>query len=169
MFAKFKDNIWAENLAEMQSLSSFHRGVKYLLWVIDVFIKYGWVNPLKDKKSKTVFHGFIEIVNESCRKPNKLWVAWGKEVYNNFMQNWLDDHDILMYSTHNEGKSVDAERFTRTLTSKIYQKMTANNKKCYLGFLNNLVDIYNNTYHFSIGNACWCWLFCFDWRNWDES
>ena len=70
------------------------------------------------------------------------------------MQNWLDDHDILMYSTYNEGKSVDAERFTRTLTSKIYQKMTANNKKCYLGFLNKLVDIYNNTYHFSVGNAC---------------
>ena len=59
------------------------------------------------------------------------------------MQKWLDDKDILMYSTHNEGKSAVAERFKRTLKS--------NNKKSYLGYLNKLVDEYNNTCHCSIG------------------
>ena len=67
------------------------------------------------------------------------------------MQKWLDDNDILMYSTHNEGKSVVAERFIRTLKGRIYKKMTVNDSKSCLGYLNKLVDKYNNTYHCSIG------------------
>ena len=65
------------------------------------------------------------------------------------MQEWLDN-DILMYSTHNEGKSVITERFIKTLKSKIYKKMTADDSKSYLPYLNKLVDQYNNTYHHSI-------------------
>ena len=87
--------MWA---AEMESLPSQSKNVKYLLCVIDIFTKYPWVKPLKDKKAKTDLNAFIEIVNESNRKPNKLWVD--QERYFN---------DILMYSTHNEGKSVIAE------------------------------------------------------------
>ena len=66
------------------------------------------------------------------------------------MQEWLDNINILMYSTHNEGKSVIAERFIKTLKAKIYKKMTANDSKPYLSYLNKLVDQYNNTYHRSI-------------------
>ena len=72
--ARFKDNIWAANLAEMGSLSSKNKNVKYLLCVIDVFTKYAWVKPLKDKKGRIVLKAFIYIANESNRKPNKLWV-----------------------------------------------------------------------------------------------
>ena len=88
----------------MKSLSTNNKNVKYLLCVINVFTKYAWVEPLKDKKSKTVVNAFIEIVNESNRKPNKLWVNQGREFYNKLLQEWLDNNDILMYSTHNEGK-----------------------------------------------------------------
>ena len=116
VYAKFEDNIWAADLAEV---SSNNKNVKHLLCVIDVFTKYAWVKPLKDKKGKTVLNAFIEIVNESNRKPNKLWVDQGREFYNKLMQEWLDNNDILMYSTHNEGKSVIAERFIKTLKSKI--------------------------------------------------
>ena len=63
--ARFKDNIWGADLAEMDSLSSFNGGVRYLLCVIYVFTKYAWIKPLKGKKDKTVRHGFNEIVNES--------------------------------------------------------------------------------------------------------
>ena len=66
------------------------------------------------------------------------------------MQKWLDDNDILMHSTHNEGKSVDAERFIKTLKVTIYKRMTINNNKFYLGYLNKLIDQYNNAYHRSI-------------------
>ena len=88
----------------MGSLSSKNKNVKYLLCVIDVFSKYVWVKPLKDKKGNTVLNAFIEIVNRSNRKANKLWTDQGIEFYNKLMQEWLDNNDILMYSTHNEGK-----------------------------------------------------------------
>ena len=78
--------------------------------------------PVKDKKGKTIYNAFIEIVNESSRKPNKLWVDQGGEFYNNLMQEWLDINDILMYSTYSEGKSVIAEGFIKILKTKIYQK-----------------------------------------------
>ena len=74
----------------------------------------------------------MEIVNESNRKSNKLWVYQGREFGNKLMEEWLDNNDILMYSTHNEGKSVIAERFIITLKSKIYKKITANDNKSYL-------------------------------------
>ena len=105
----------------MESFSSINKNVKYLLYVIDVFTKYACIKPLKDKNGKTVFNAFIEIVDQSNRKPNKLWVDQGREFYNKLMQEWLDD-DILMYSTLNEGKSVIAERFMKTLKAKIYKK-----------------------------------------------
>ena len=75
----------------------------------------------------------------------------GREFDNKIMQEWLNNNDILMYCTHNEGKSVIAERFIKTLKSKIYKEMTANDSKYYLSYLNKLVDQYNNTYHNSIG------------------
>ena len=134
----------------MTSLYSKNKNVKYLLCVIDVFTKYAWVKPFKDKKGKTIPNAFTEIVNKSNHKPNKLWVDQGREFYNKLMQERLKNNDILMYSTHNEGKSVIAERFIRTLNSKIYKKMTANDSKFYFGYLNKLVDQYNNTYYHSI-------------------
>ena len=60
--------------------------------MIDVFTKNAWVKPLKDKKGKTVLNAFIEIVNESNHKPNKL----GKRIYNKLMQEWLHNTDILI-------------------------------------------------------------------------
>ena len=104
---------------------------------------------MKDQKPKTVLHGFIEIVKESKRQPNKLWVDQGRELYNSPMQKWLDDN-ILIYSTHNKGKSVVSETFIKTLKGKIYNKMTANDSKSCPSYLNKLVDEYNNTYHHSI-------------------
>ena len=67
------------------------------------------------------------------------------------MQKWLDDNDILIDSNHIEFKSVITGRFIRTLKGKICNKMTANDSKCYLDYLNNFVDEYNNIYHCSIG------------------
>ena len=70
----------------MDSLSSMNKSVKYLLCVIDVFTKYAWVKALKDKTGKTVLNAFTEIVNESNRKPNKLWDDQRGEFYNKLMQ-----------------------------------------------------------------------------------
>ena len=78
VYARFKDSISAADLARMGSLSSLNCGVKNLLCLADVFTKYAWIKSLQDKKAKTVFHGFIEIVNESERKPNRLCVDQGR-------------------------------------------------------------------------------------------
>ena len=75
--------------------------------------------PLKNKKVKTVLNAFIEIVNEFNHKPNKLLVDQRREFCKKLMQEWLDNNDILMYSTHNEVKSVIAEEF-KSIKAKIY-------------------------------------------------
>ena len=108
----------------MQLISRFSKGFQVLLCVIDIFIKYAWVVPLKDKKSESIVNAFQKILKESNRKPNKIWVDKGSELYNNSFKKWLKDNDIEMYSTHNEGKSVVAKRFIRTLKTKIYKYMT---------------------------------------------
>lgn len=70
VFLRFKDNIWAACSADMESLSSINRRVKYLLCVIDVLIQYAWVKRLTNKEARTVLNDFIGIVNQSKRKPN---------------------------------------------------------------------------------------------------
>ena len=121
VYVKFKDSIWEADLAEIGSLSSKNKNVKHLC-VIDVFTQYAWVKPLKDKKLKTVLNAFIEIVKESNCKLNKLWVDQGKQFCNKLMKEWLDNNNILMYSTHNEVKSVIAETFRKILKTKIYKR-----------------------------------------------
>ena len=80
------------------------------------------LNLWKIKKGKTVLNAIIEIVNESNHKPNKLWVEQGIEFYDKIISEWLDNNDILMYSTHNENNSVlISERFIKTLKSKTYK------------------------------------------------
>ena len=83
-------------------------------------------------------------MKESNQKPNKIWVDKGSEFYNISFKKWLKDNDIEMYSTNNEGKSVVAERFIRTLKTKIYKYMTSISKNVYIDKLDDIVDQYNN-------------------------
>ena len=150
VYSQFKDNIWGVDLADMQSLSRKNKGIKYLLCAIDLYSKYAFVIPLKDKKGISIVNAFNKIIKQSERKPNKIWVDQGGEFYNNFFKKWLSDNDIIMYSTYNEGKSVVAERFIRTLKSKLYKHMTATGKNVYYDVLDDVVNKYNNTKHSTI-------------------
>ena len=118
VYSSFRDNIWGVDLTDMQLLSKFNKRFRFLLCVIDIFSKYAWVIPLKDKKGISIFNAFQKILKESNRKPNKIWVDKRSEFYNSSFKRWLKDNDIEMYSTKNEGKSVIAERFIRTLKIK---------------------------------------------------
>ena len=131
----------------MQLISKFDKGFRFLLCIIDNFSEYACVVPLKGKKGISIVDAFQKILNKSERKPNKIWVDKGSEFYNNSFKKWLQDNDIEMYSIHNEGKPVVAERFIRTLKQKIYKYMTSISKNVYIDKLNDLVDEYNNTYH----------------------
>ena len=146
----FIDNIWGAAVPDMQLISKLIKGICFLLCFIDIFSKYAWVIPLKDKKGITITNAFQKILKESNRKPNKIWVDKGSEFYNNSFKKWLKDNDIEMYSTNNEGKSVIAERFIRTLKNKIYKYMTSISKNVYIDKLDDIVNKYNNTYHRTI-------------------
>ena len=148
--AAFKDNIWGADLADMQLLNRYNKGIRFLLCAIDIFSKYAWVVPLKDKKGVSIATAFQSILKQSNRKTNKIWVDKDSEFYNASFKKWLRDNDIVMYSTNNEGKSVVAERFIRTLKSKIYKYMTSISKNVYIDKLNDIVDKYNNKYHTTI-------------------
>ena len=123
--------------------------VKYLLCAIDLYSKYAFVIPLKDRKGISFVNTFNKIIKQSNRKPNKIWVDQGREFYNVF-EKWLSDNDINMYSTYNEGKSVVAERFIRTLKNKLYKHVTATGKNVCSDVLDDVVNKYNNTKHSTI-------------------
>ena len=82
VYSSFRDNIWGADLADMQLLSKFNKGIKYLLCVIDLFSKYAFVVPLKDKKGISIVNAFQNVLNKSKRKPNKIWVDKSSEFYN---------------------------------------------------------------------------------------
>ena len=149
-YSQFKDNIWGVDLADMQSLSRKNKGIKYLLCAIDLYSKYAFVIPLKDKKRISIVNAFNKIIKQSNRKPNKIWVDQGGEFYNNVFEKWLSDNNIVIYLTYNEGKPVVVERFIRTLNNKLYKHMTAAGKKVYYDVLDDVVNKYNNNKHSTI-------------------
>ena len=150
VYSSFKDNIWGVDLADMRLFSKFNKGIKYLLCVIDLFSKYAFVVPLKDKKGVSIVNAFQSILDKSGRKPNKIWVDQGSEFYNDVFKKWLKNNDISMYSTYNEGKSVVGERFIKTLKNKLYKHMTAVSRNVYYDVLNDIVKKYNNIWHSTI-------------------
>ena len=150
VYSAFKDNIWAADLADMQLISKFNKEFRFLLCVIDIYSKCAWVVPLKDKKGVSIVNAFQSILKKSNRKPNKIWVDKGGEFHNRSIKSWLEKNDIEMYSTHNEGKSVVAERFIRTIKNKIYKHMTSISKNMYINKLHDIVHKYNNKKHRTI-------------------
>ena len=157
VYSSSRDNIWGVDLADMQSLSKYNKGIKYLLCTIDLFSKYAWVIPIKDKKGTSIVNAFKKIISQKSeaeskgrRKPNKIWVDQGIEFYNKSFKDFLKINNIEMYSTCNEGKSAVAERFIITLKKKIFKHMTAISKKIYFDVLDDIVNKYNNTVHINI-------------------
>ena len=134
----------------MQIISKFNKGLRFLLCLIDIFSRYAWVVPLKDKRCISTVDAFQKILDKSGRKPKKIWVDKGSEFYNNSFYKWLKDNDIEIYLIHNEGKSVVAERFITTAKTKIYKYMTSISKNVNKNKLDDIVSKCNNTYHRTI-------------------
>ena len=139
VYSYFRDNIWVVNLGDMQSLNKYDKGNKYLLCAIDIFCKYAWVVPIKDKNGTSIVHAFKKIISKE-RKPNKIWAEQGREFCNNLFKDFLKVNNIEMWSTYNEGKSAVAERFIRTLKNKAFKYMTAISKNVYFDVLGNILN-----------------------------
>ena len=136
------DKIWAADLADMTALNKDNDGYTFLLLVIDIFSKYGWIVPLKNKKGETVANALKTIFKE--RKPGKLWTDKGREFYNKDVKDLVE-----LYSTENEEKSSIVERWIRTIKEKMWKYFTDNNTYNYMDVLPELVEDYNNTVHSS--------------------
>ena len=120
-YSSFRDNIQGVDLADMQIIKQIQQRIKYLLYAIDLLSKCMCVVPLKDKRGITIVNAFQKIISKE-RKPNKIWVDQDSEFYNNIFKRFLKINKIAMYSTYNEGKSVVAERFIRTLKNSCFKK-----------------------------------------------
>ena len=90
----------------MQWLSKYNDGVRFLLCVIDIYNKYAWFVPFKDKKGITNTYASQKVLDNSGRKPKKIWVDWGSEFYKISMKSCLHDNALEMYLIYNKGKSV---------------------------------------------------------------
>ena len=137
------DKIWASDLADMTAFKDYNDGYTFLLLVIDIFSKYGWIIPLKNKKGETVANALKTIFKE--RRPQKLWTDKGREFYNKDVKELIE-----LYSTENEEKSSIVERWIRTIKEKMWKYFTDNNTYKYMDVLDDLVEDYNNTVHSSI-------------------
>ena len=137
------DKIWAADLADMKAFEDYNDGYTFLLLVIDIFSKYGWIVPLKNKKGETVAKALKQIFKEG-RKPEKLWTDKGTEFKNKDVKKLIE-----LYSTENEEKSSIVERWIRTMKEKMWKYFTDNNTYNYMSVLPDLLKDYNNTVHSS--------------------
>ena len=133
----------------MQQFSKWNGGYRYLLMVLDLFSKYGWIPPLKDKKGETVTEAFKTIFKEG-RKPQYLWTDKGKEYCKKDMKDLLQKHNIILYSTENEEKSSVCERWNRKIKTKMWHQFTVQGNAVYLDILPKILKQYDNTKHSSI-------------------
>ena len=145
------DSLWEADLAFIQDVAK-NDGVNYLLVVIDVFSKFLWVRPMKNKTAHSLVQAFNFILSEK-RKPEKLRTDKGTEFINESFQQYLKKQGIQFYTVTNEPEATVVERVNRTLKSKLYCYFTGANSLHYIDVLQDIVDSYNSTYHRSIGRA----------------
>ena len=133
----------------MQLISKFNKKIRFLLCVIDIFTKCAWIIPLKDERGITINNDFQKVLDESKRKPNIIWIDKGSKSYNRTMKSEIEESEIEMYLTHDEGKSFVAGRFIKTSKNEIHKYMTSISKNMYIDKL-NIANKYNNIYHTTI-------------------
>ena len=113
--------------------------------VIDVFSKYGWINPSKDNKTESVSEAFDEIFKSSKRKPKMLWTGKGSEFISKHFKEFLKREGIKLYHTENEKKSSVVERWNKTMKNRMWKMFTVNNNTVYWDKLDKLVNYQNET------------------------
>lgn len=150
ILVNYIDEQWQADILDMTWLARQNDGYKYILVVIDILSRYAWAIPLKDKSAKTVTDAFRKIFTFG-RKPEKLQTDQGKEFVNSKLQTLLKTNSIHHFTTTDDIiKCAIAERFNRTLRSRIYRYLSAKNTNRYVDRLDDIVLGYNNSYHRTI-------------------
>ena len=146
------DKQWQADLADMQGISKENDGYRYLLTVIDIFSKFAWVIPVKDKTGKNIVTAFEELLDHSApRIPTRIQTDAGKEFLNKQLATFLKHKGIHHFVSASDQKAAVIERFNRTLKTRIWTYFTAKQTHRYIDILQNIVSAYNNSYHRTIG------------------
>ena len=149
-FTKGVHDLWQTDLVDMQSSSNHNDDVKFLLTCIDMFSKYFWVSPLKNKSGQSVTEAFKSILNEEI--PLMLQSDKGTEFKNVQFQSIVKEYDIRFYTSKSDDiKAAIVERFNRTLKTRLYRYFTHSKSFRYVDVLQDLVYSYNHTHYRSIG------------------
>ena len=147
------DDQWQADLVDLTAYARYNKGTKWLLTCIDVFSKYAWAIPLKNKSGTALLAAFRKLFRDSGRLPNKLQTDKGSEFYNRQVKAFLKEKDVKLFSTENETKASVVERFNRTLKTKMWRYFTANATYNYMDVLPDLMTAYNGARHRSIGRS----------------
>jgi hypothetical protein len=154
IYSRGIDYLWQADLVDVSHLADHNDGNRYLLTVIDVFSKHAWVVPLKKKDARTVTEAFESLLASAGRKPQKLQTDKGKEFVNAVFQSALRRQNVAFYVGQNEDiKASVAERFNRTLKTKMWKYFTHRNTFRYVDVLRDMVRSYNRSYHRTIGRS----------------
>ena len=140
------DSQWQVNLVDLQHLSRWNQGYKYLLTCIDVLSKYASVVPLKLKTGASLVVAFESIFQEG-RRPAKLQTDAGTEFTNKTFQTFLKKEIVHHFVTYNETKAQVVERFIRTLKQLMWRMFTTSSSYHYL---DQLDDLFNRNYNQSV-------------------
>ena len=146
------DDQWQADLVGISPLARFNKGYKFLLTCIDVFSKFAWVVPLKNKTGESLVNGFQSIL-DTGRSSEKLQTDKGTEFLNCNFQSFLKEKSIHFFTTNSELKASVVERFNRTLKTRMWKYFMAKNNRVYIDILQDIVHGYNNSYHQSIGRV----------------
>ena len=152
----YKDETWSADLIDKSSLSKYNNNYKFILTVIDIFTKYAWAIPSKNKSGLSITNGFKIVLSEhsqggsESRKPEKLWVDRGSEFYNKTIKSLLKEYETKLYSTYSDLKAVFIERFNRTLLQIINKPIFVTGDGNWVNILNDAVITYNNNIHSTI-------------------
>jgi len=139
------DSDWQSDLISLEGLKRYNKGHTFVLTVIDVFSKHCWARPLKNKESKTVRDAFESILKESKRKPWRLMTDRGKEYMGKPFQSFMDEQDILHFTSKTQTKAANCERFNRTLKTRIWKYFTKEKTFYYLEILPKIVSAINHS------------------------
>lgn len=138
------DYQWEADLADVQNLSEHNNDIKFLLVIVDVFSRFLWVRPLKDRKAKSVIDAFKDVLT-GPRRPRAIRTDKGSEFYNRFLQQYLKDQEIKIFYALNETRANYAERYIQRLKKRIYRYFTHLQKHRYIDILQDVVQSINKT------------------------
>lgn len=136
------DYQWEADLADVQNLSEFNKGIKNLLVIVDVFSRFLWVRCLKDKKAQSVIDAFKDIL-DGPRQPKAIRTDKGNEFYNRYLKRYLKEKGIKFCYALNETKANFAERYIQTLKKRLYRYFTHTQKHKYTEILQDKVNSMN--------------------------